>query len=69
GENPYFLSYRFGPQMAEDMQFGLEELEALARWADEEGYSLHIIAIRRYYSPEAGEEVVQIEQGRFEDWM
>jgi hypothetical protein len=55
--------------MAEDMQFGLEELEALARWADEEGYSLHIIAIRRYYSPEAGEEVVQIEQGRFEDWM
>ncbi|MGD1993847.1 MAG: lysophospholipid acyltransferase family protein, partial [Anaerolineae bacterium] len=53
GENPYFLSYRFGPQMAEDMQFGLEELEALARWADEEGYSLHIIAIRRYYSPEA----------------
>ena len=68
-DNPYFLTYRFGPQMAEAMQLGLEELEALARWADQEGASLHVVPIRRYYSQEAEKEIVQIEQGRFEDWM
>lgn len=68
-DNPYFLTYRFGPQMAEAMEFGLMELRALARWADEMGYSLQIVPIRRYYSPDAGREIVQIEQGRFEDWM
>jgi 1-acyl-sn-glycerol-3-phosphate acyltransferase len=68
-ENPYFLTYRFGPQTAEEMQLGLEELLALARWADREGRSLHIVPVRRYYSPEQGKEIVQTEQGRFEDWM
>lgn len=68
-ENPYLLSYRFGPQEGGAMQAGLGELLALARWAAEVGLSLKVTPIRRYYSPQQEEEVVQIEQGSFERWM
>lgn len=68
-DNPYFLTYRFGPQTAEAMQLGLEELQALSRWADQMDYALQIVPIRRYYAPDTGREVVQVEQGEFKDWM
>lgn len=68
-ENPHLLTYRFGPQEATAMQCGLEDLLALARWASESGRQLALTPIRRYTSPESGEEVVQTEQGAFEDWM
>ncbi len=68
-ENPYLLTYRFGPQEAEAMQAGLEELLALARWADGSGLALAITPIRRFYSLDQGKEVVQIKQGSFEQWM
>jgi 1-acyl-sn-glycerol-3-phosphate acyltransferase len=67
-ENPYLLTYRFGPREAEEMEFGLQELLALARWAAGSGFSLVVTPIRRYFSPERGEEVVQIEQGEFRHW-
>jgi 1-acyl-sn-glycerol-3-phosphate acyltransferase len=67
-ENPHLLTYRFGPRRAEAMRLGLEELLALARWAAAEGRRLALTPVRRYTSPE-GEEVVQVEQGAFEDWM
>jgi hypothetical protein len=44
-------------------------LLALARWASESGLQLALTPIRRYTSPESGEEVVQTEQGAFEGWM
>jgi hypothetical protein len=68
-ENPYFLTYRFGPKEAEAMRAGLQELLALAQWTVESGLALTVTPVRRYYSPERGEQVVQIEQGRFEGWM
>jgi 1-acyl-sn-glycerol-3-phosphate acyltransferase len=68
-ENPYLLTYRFGPQEAEAMQAGLEELHALARWAAESGLSLTVTPIRRYYSPDQGKEVIQTRQEPFEHWM
>jgi 1-acyl-sn-glycerol-3-phosphate acyltransferase len=68
-ENPYLLSYRFGAQEGGAMQAGLDELLALARWAAELGLSLKITPIRRYYSPQQGEDVEQIEQGTFGRWM
>ncbi len=66
---PYLLVYRFGPQQAEKMKHGLMELLALAEWADEEGLDLKIIPIRRYYSRETEEEVVQIEQEAYGAWI
>ena len=68
-ENPYLLTYRFGPQEARAMQAGLEELLALARWAAESGLALTITPVRRFYSLDQGRKVVQIEQGSFERWM
>ena len=68
-ENQYLLTYRFGPQEAQAMERGLEELLALARWASESGLRLELTPVRRYFSPERGEEVVQVTQGSFESWM
>jgi len=68
-ENPYLLTYRFGPQEAEAMQAGLEELLAVAQWTSEAGFALAITPIRRFYSLDQGKEVVQIKQGSFEQWM
>ncbi len=67
-ENPYLLSYRFGPERAEVMRLGLEELLALARWASEAELRLRLTPVRRYTSAD-GEEVVQVEQGAFQNWM
>lgn len=50
-ENPYLLTYRFGQGMGADMQRGLQELQALAAWADAAGCQLHITPIRRYRLP------------------
>ena len=68
-DNPYLLVYRFGPTEGEAMQQGLEELLALARWAARKEYSLHLTPIRRYHCSDQEEEIVQIKQGRFENWM
>jgi hypothetical protein len=68
-DNPYLLSYRFGSSEAEAMQKGLEELLSLARWAAKADCSLHLTPIRRYHRSDQEEEIVQIKQGRFEDWM
>lgn len=68
-ENPYLLTYRFGPKEAEAMQLGLEELLTLAAWAIEEGLTLQIVPIRRYYAPDQDQEVVQTRQGKFDHWM
>jgi 1-acyl-sn-glycerol-3-phosphate acyltransferase len=69
GENPYLLTYRFGPREGEAMQAGLRELVALAQWSDVEGLALYVTPIRRYYSLERGEEVVETSQGAFAGWM
>ena len=68
-ENPYLLTYRFGPREAAAMHSGLEELLALAEWASASRLRLEITPIRRYTSPEQDEEVVQVKQGSFESWM
>jgi 1-acyl-sn-glycerol-3-phosphate acyltransferase len=67
-DNPYLLAYRFGPQEAEAMRLGLEELLTLASWASSSGLRLTVTPIRRYTGPD-GEEVVQVKQGKFEGWM
>ena len=68
-ENAYFLAYRFGPKEAQAMQAGLGELLALATWAEGEGLALYVTPVRRYYSPERGEEVVETRQRTFGAWM
>jgi 1-acyl-sn-glycerol-3-phosphate acyltransferase len=67
-DNPYLLTYRFGPQEAEAMRLGLEELLALASWASRSGLRLTVTPVRRCTSPD-GVEVVQVKQGKFERWM
>jgi 1-acyl-sn-glycerol-3-phosphate acyltransferase len=68
-DNPYLLTYRFGPKEAEAMHSGLSEIHALSEWAMHEGYTLHIIPIRRYYLADGMDEIVQVKQDKFEDWM
>jgi hypothetical protein len=68
-DNPYLLPYRFGPKESAAMQLGLEELLDLAQWAAEEGFSLIITPIYRYYRSDQEGEIVQTKQGKFEHWM
>jgi 1-acyl-sn-glycerol-3-phosphate acyltransferase len=68
-DNPYLLTYRFGPRGGRAMEEGLRELLALARWAGEAGLTLHVSPVRRYYSVEEERAVVQVEQDRFVGWM
>jgi len=68
-ENPYLLTYRFGPKEAEAMHDGLQELLALAQWTSASGLTLTVTPIRRYRVPDEEEEIVQARQGAFEDWM
>ena len=68
-DNPYLLTYRFGPKEAEAMQLGLSELHTLTEWVINQGFELRLKPIRRYYLANCGEEVVQTKQTKFEDWM
>jgi len=68
-EFPYLLVYRYGPQEAEKMKLGLLELLTLAKWVCEAGLEMEIIPIRRYYSMETEEEVIQIEQEEYGAWI
>jgi 1-acyl-sn-glycerol-3-phosphate acyltransferase len=68
-DNPYLLVYRFGPREAEEMRQGLEELLALASWAETHHLDLRLTPIRRYRLAGEKNEIVQTKQGRFEDWM
>lgn len=68
-ENPDFLAYRFGPQMAEAMRLGLHELVALGHWAAGRDVSLHLAPVRRYRLSDSEDEREQRAQGRFEKWM
>lgn len=68
GENPYLLTYRFGPKEGEAMKLGLEELYRLAIWAQEKGCQLKVVPIRRYITRDK-KEVIQIKQSEFQEWM
>ncbi|KPL07645.1 hypothetical protein AMJ86_03605, partial [bacterium SM23_57] len=68
-ENPYLLTYRFGPKTGEEMKLGLKELLALSNWGIQRNISLKFTPIRRFYSLENGKEIVQTKQGYFAHWM
>ena len=68
-ENPYLLSYRFGPKNADAMKKGLEELLALAQWAAQQKLQLIITPLWKFYSVQEQKEIIQIKQGAFEHWM
>lgn len=68
-ENPYLLTYRFGTGPGLAMQDGLEELQELLRWARDEHLQVKIVPIRTYYSIPEDQQVVQKEQGSFQNWM
>jgi len=61
--NPHFLTYRFGYDEGAAMQNGLQQLRAIARWAQEKGYTLSITPIRRYRRRGSEEEIVENKPG------
>ena len=68
-DNPYLLTYRFGPKQADAMQQGLEELHRLCAWAMSQGYSIQIIPTRRFFDVATEQDIVQIKQNAFQHWM
>jgi 1-acyl-sn-glycerol-3-phosphate acyltransferase len=68
-ENPFLLSYRFGPKEAEEMLMGIHELKELTKWASGHKYRLELTPIRRFFSIPDDQEIVQTKQGYFEGWM
>jgi 1-acyl-sn-glycerol-3-phosphate acyltransferase len=68
-KNPYFLTYRFGPKVAEEMKLGLEELLRLSQWASNNKYFLFVTPIRKYYSIKENREIIQTKPEKFKNWM
>jgi 1-acyl-sn-glycerol-3-phosphate acyltransferase len=68
-DNPYLLTYRFGPKEGEAMQLGLQELLALSAWAVQSDYTLHLTPIRRFFSAPNETQITQTRQGEFKHWM
>jgi len=68
-ENPYLLTYRFGPSEGYAMQAGLEELLSLVNWVKKREYTIEITPVRKYFSREDGRDIVQRKQGEFRHWM
>lgn len=68
-ENRYLLAYRFGPKEARSMHLGLLELYKLSNWASQNHHSLRLTPVRKYYLPDHQEQVIQTQQGSYEDWM
>lgn len=66
--NPYLLTYRFGPKIADAMLTGLRELRSLCLWASENGYSILIQPVLTTLHPDTGEKSVHITQGEFNDF-
>ena len=68
-ENPYLLTYRFGPREGFAMENGLREMKKLLSWADQNHYQAHITPIRKYTSRKEKRTIIQTKQGTFQDWM
>lgn len=68
-ENPYLLTYRFGPKIGEEMKLGLQELLKLSKWASNHNYSLHITPTRLFFSIRDNQEIIQTRPEKFEHWM
>jgi 1-acyl-sn-glycerol-3-phosphate acyltransferase len=68
-ENPFLLSYRFGPKEAEEMLMGICELKEITAWASGQNYQLKLTPVRRFFSIPDGQEIVQTKQGNFKGWM
>lgn len=68
-ENPFLLTYRFGPREGHEMKLGLEDLLTLLSWIEQQGLEVEIIPLRKYYSPVQGAEVEQRTQEQVQTWM
>jgi len=68
-ENPFLLSYRFGPKNGEEMYLGLKGLKLLTEWACDNELMIRITPIRGYFSVEENKEILQVNQVQFEGWM
>lgn len=68
-ENPYLLTYRFGPKLADAMRSGMDELLDLSTWTASRGLRLQLIPVRHFYSLAEQREITQIQQSRFDHWM
>jgi hypothetical protein len=67
-ENPFFFTYRFGRAEGQAMGAGIRELHALMAWAAEAGTSVQVRAVRRYYLPGGGDEIVETDPGETYAW-
>jgi 1-acyl-sn-glycerol-3-phosphate acyltransferase len=68
-ENPYLLTYRFGIPEGLGMQEGLGELLRILEWCVKNKHKISITAVRYYFSPTEGREIIQKEQEISQSWM
>lgn len=54
-DNPYYFTYRYGPQEGRAMGAGVREFHELLHWARERGLSIEAAPIRRFRHVESGE--------------
>jgi 1-acyl-sn-glycerol-3-phosphate acyltransferase len=57
-ENPYYFTYRYGQKDGAHFKQGIQEVQALADWADKTGVSLELIPRRRYRLPHQDDEII-----------
>lgn len=66
--NPYYFTYRYGQEEGTRMHQSLQEFRSLARWAQEQGISIHARPIRIYKLAEANDEVVETHPAELAKW-
>ena len=47
-DNPYYFTYRYGPDEGAAMRISIHEFQKLLAWVNERGYTLHAIPLRRF---------------------
>jgi 1-acyl-sn-glycerol-3-phosphate acyltransferase len=62
-DNPYYFTYRYGQKEGSRMEMGIREVQSLAEWVENKGYTMQIIPRRRYWLTDAAEEIINDRPG------
>jgi 1-acyl-sn-glycerol-3-phosphate acyltransferase len=62
-DNPYYFTYRYGQKEGSRMEEGIREVQSLARWVENKGYSMQIVPRRRYWLADSFEEIINDHPG------
>ncbi len=67
-DNPFYFTYRYGQKEGKSMETSIRQIHRLAEWADQSGYTLKAIPIRKYKYANSSEEIVETRPTELDKW-